>query len=68
LGADFAAGLAAGFADLAAEFFCVEAEMTGVSFALVFFVEAVLSLEERKKPESKPLRFLPSVPISFFAT
>jgi hypothetical protein len=65
--ADLAAGLAedfaAGFADLD-----VEAVMTGVSLALVFFDDEVLSAAERRRLDSKPPRFLP-VPVSesFFA-
>ncbi|CAB4612581.1 unannotated protein [freshwater metagenome] len=67
LAAAFTAGLvavfAAGFAD-----FEVEAVMTGVSLALVFFEDEVLSAAERRRLESKPPRFLPvPVPESFFA-
>jgi MFS family permease len=67
LAAAFAAGLvadfAAGFAVLE-----VEAVMTGVSLALVFFEDEVLSAAERRRLDSKPPRFLP-VPVSesFFA-
>ncbi|CAB4607446.1 unannotated protein [freshwater metagenome] len=67
LAAAFTAGLvavfAAGFAVLE-----VEAVMTGVSLALVFFEDEVLSAAERRRLDSKPPRFLP-VPASesFFA-
>ena len=59
----FAAVFAAGLAVLE-----VETVMTGVSLALVFFEEEVLSAAERRRLESKPPRFLP-VPASesFFA-
>jgi hypothetical protein len=67
LAAAFAAGLVAGFAAGFAVFE-VEAVMTGVSLALVFFEEEVLSAAERRRLDSKPPRFL-LVPVSesFFA-
>jgi hypothetical protein len=63
----FAAGLLEAFTALAAVDFDVEAEMTGVSLALVFLLVEDLSDAERSRLESKPPRFLP-VSESFFAT
>jgi hypothetical protein len=60
----FVACLVAGFAVF--EFLEVEAVMTGVSLALVFFVGEDLSAAERKRLDSKPPRFLP-VSESFLA-
>jgi len=75
LAAAFTAGLVAAFVAVFAAVFAaglavleVETVMTGVSLALVFFEEEVLSAAERRRLESKPPRFLP-VPASesFFA-